>query len=337
MTAQRPEADQSTEPTVDRGADDRGAAQASENVTVPRGTRELPGHIRAALDRVRTASPEGGLTDSAGVPWADRDLSGAGIDGSSNPLHAFDADDGTAPQEWDETMRRLAAQQASEEDAVDVLSRIRVFAAVVPTLAEDSEHVHVHDDGSEHTHHGDKQADVALVTLEAADGRKALPVFTSVPALTAWNPQARPVAVWMPRACLSAVDEGCELVVVDAGAEHTFVVRRPAVWALAQQKTWIPSYRDQELAEEIASVADLVPHLLNLGLAPGTGVAARTASGRVMSGGGAGPELQVVAMPARDADDADRRLMTTTLRMLLADLALLSERADSVEISLRSL
>lgn len=309
---------------------------AEHMVTVPApAARELPGHIRAALDRVRADSPEGGLTDSAGVPWDGRDLAGGGVEGSANPLHAFDTDDGTTDPRWSAVMERLARSEASEEDVTEVLAEIRVFAAVVPALAEESEHGHAHADGTEHVHHGDKQADVALVTLRAPDGRTALPVFTSVPHLTAWNPQARPVAVWMPRACLSAVDEGCELVVVDAGAEHTYAVRRPAVWALAQQKQWTPSYRNQEVADEIAEVADLVPHLLNLGLAPGSGVATRSASGAVMNGGGSGPELRVVAMPARGTDAADARHMSATLRLLLADLPLLAERADSVEIAVR--
>ena len=96
-----------------------------------------------------------------------------------------------------------------------------------------------------------------------------------------------------------------------------------------------PAYRDQEIADEIAEVADLVPNLLNLGLAPGSGVATHTGSGAVMNGGGAGPELQIVAMPTRDADAAGVRLMTATLKTLLADLPLLAERADSVEITVR--
>ena len=42
-----------------------------------------------------------------------------------------------------------------------------------------------------------------------------------------------------------------------------------------------------------------------------------------------------MAMPRGDADAAGVRLMTATLRMLLADLPLLAERADSVEITVR--
>src|SRR5699024_11246075 len=117
-----------------------------------------------------------------------------------------------------------------------VLEKIRVFAAVVPTVAETSSQTHVDDHGHEHTVESDKESDVALVSLTSADGRGALPVFTSIPRLTAWHKDARPVAVWMPRACLSAVDEGNELVVIDPGATLTYVVRRPEDYALAQQQ-----------------------------------------------------------------------------------------------------
>lgn len=292
------------------------------------GGRHLPGHIQAAIQRSLERQHRDGAgrpADSAGVAWEGRDLSGAGVEGSANPLHAFDTDDGTADPAWGPVLDRLAAGQSGEAEVVDALSRMRVFAAVLPTVAEHDEHG------------GDKEADVALVTLKAPDGRTALPVFTSVPALTAWHPEARPVASWMPRACLSAVDEGAELVVVDPAAERTFVVRRPAVWALAQQRAWIPSYQDTELASELASVVDLVPGLERIALMPGAGVASRTASGAVLPGGGSGPELRLVAYPgaslAASGDEAALRLMAATLQQVLGEVKALAERADSVEIT----
>lgn len=306
----------------------------------PDGGKHLPGHIQAALNRNLQRQPPqqqrddaGRPADSAGVAWEGRDLTGGGIDGSANPLHAFDTDDGTADPAWGPVLDRLAAGQAGEPEVVDTLSRMRVFAAVVPTVAEMARDEHGHA-------HGDKEADVAIVTLKAPDGRTALPVFTNVPALTAWHPQARPVATWMPRACLSAVDEGAELVVVDPAAERTFVVRRPAVWALAQQQSWTPSYADEVLAGELAAVVDLVPGLQRVGLAPGSGVASRTAAGAVLPGGGSGPELALVAYPddavtaaARAGDESGLRLMAATLQQVLSEVPVLSERADSVEIS----
>ncbi|VXB13319.1 SseB family protein [Citricoccus sp. K5] len=290
--------------------------------------RHLPGHIQAAIQRNlerQQRDDAGRPADSAGLAWEGRDLSGEGIDGSANPLHAFDTDDGTADPAWGPVLDRLAAGEAGEPAVVDVLSRMRVFAAVVPTVAEHDEHG------------GDKEADVAIVTLKAPDGRTALPVFTNVPALTAWHPQARPVATWMPRACLSAVDEGAELVVVDPAAERTFVVRRPAVWALAQQQDWTPSYADEALAGELASVVGLVPGLERIGLAPGSGVASRTASGAVLPGGGSGPELRLVAYPepalSAAQDEAGLRLMAATLQQVLGEVPSLAEKADSVEIT----
>lgn len=302
--------------------------------------RHLPGHIQAAIDRNlarQHRDDQGRPADSAGVAWEGRDLSGPGIEGSANPLHAFDHDDGTADPAWAAVLGRLAQGEADEAEVVRTLARMRVFAAVVPTVAETSEHEHSgHDHEHGETLHGDKAADVALVSLQSRDGRRALPVFTSVPALTSWNPQARPVAAWMPRACLSAVDEGNELVVVDPGAETTFVVRRPAVWALGQQQDWTPSYQDQSLARAVGSVVDLVPGLERIGLAPGAGVATQTASGQVLPGGGAGPELKIVAFPEPGMDEAGLRLMAATLQQLLGEIPTLAERADSVEITVQT-
>ncbi|MEU3845484.1 SseB family protein [Micrococcus terreus] len=298
--------------------------------------RHLPGHIQAAIDRNlarQHRDDQGRPADSAGMAWEGRDLSGPGIEGSANPLHAFDHDDGTADPAWAAVLGRLAQGEADEADVVRTLSRMRVFAAVVPTVAETSEHEHSgHDHEHGETLHGDKAADVALVSLQSRGGRRALPVFSSVPVLTSWNPQARPVAAWMPRACLSAVDEGNELVVVDPGAETTFVVRRPAVWALGQQQDWTPSYQDPSLARAVGSVVDLVPGLERIGLAPGAGVATQTASGQVLPGGGAGPELKIVAFPEPGMDEAGLRLMAATLQQLLGEIPTLAERADSVEI-----
>ncbi|WP_313815436.1 SseB family protein [Citricoccus sp.] len=305
----------------------------------PDGGKHLPGHIQAAINRNlqrQQRDDAGRPADSAGVAWQGRDLSGGGIDGSANPLHAFDTDDGTADPAWGAVLDRLAAGEAGEPEVVDVLSRMRVFAAVLPTVAEMA---HAHDGHADVHQHGDKESDIALVTLKAPDGRTALPVFTNVPALTSWHPQARPVATWMPRACLSAVDEGAELVVVDPAAERTFVVRRPAVWALAQQQDWTPSYADEALAGELASVVDLVPGLERIGLAPGSGVASRTTSGAVLPGGGSGPELRLVAYPepalTAAQDEAGLRLMAATLQQVLAEVPSLAEKADSVEITVR--
>lgn len=298
---------------------------------------QLPGHIQAAIDRNLARQHRdafGRPADSAGTAWEGRDLSGPGIDGSANPLHAFDTDDGLEDPAWTKVSKDLVNGKADEKDVFKVLEKIRVFAAVVPTVAETSVETIVDRHGHEHTVESDKEADVALISLQAADGRGALPVFTSIPKLTAWHKDARPVAAWMPRACLSAVDEGNELVVIDPGAPLTYVVRRPEVYALAQQHAWTPSYEDVEIAQVLSELTDLVPGLKQLAMAPGRGVGTQTNDGKIVPGGGAGPELALVATPHDPADTVGHKLMLSTLQALIADVEILSQRADTVEIVL---
>ena len=168
--------------------------------------RHLPGHIAAAL------AGAGGTGDSAGQPWAGRSLAG-----DDAKIHNFENDDGTADAGYVAAVRALQAGTGDEAGVVAALATARVFIPIVAQLAEEAETA----DGL----HADKQADMALVTLKAADGRTAMPAFTNAAALSAWHPEARPVAVYAARAALSAVAEGAELLVLDPGCDVTFVVR----------------------------------------------------------------------------------------------------------------
>ncbi|MGP9838140.1 SseB family protein [Arthrobacter sp. 179] len=278
--------------------------------------RHLPGHIEAALLRA------GEATDSAGQSWAGRDLSGGG-----NPLHHFDDDDGTADPGYLEAITALKAGSGTEHMVHEALAHARVFVPVVATLAEGGL--------GDHGFTEDKEADMALVTITAPDGRPALPVFSSVDRLQAWHGQARPVAVYAPRAALSAVAEKAQLLVIDPAAEATFVLRRPAMWALAQQQVWTPSYADETLLPLLQAAADADPAILGITAAPGRGVASRTADGTVMAGGGPGPELRVEVslrsgMARDDVTDTVERLQRT----LGADPEF-GARVDSLELGLQ--
>jgi hypothetical protein len=276
----------------------------------------LPGHIAAAL------AGAGGAVDSAGRPWAGRDLSG-----DAPKIHNFEDDDGTADAGYLAAVAALLAGTGSEAGVVASLATARVFVPVVAQLAEEAEGV----DGL----HADKQADMALVTLTAPDGRTAMPVFTSAAALEAWHPQARPVAVYAARAALSAVSEGAQLLVLDPGSDVTFVVRRPAMWSLAQQRDWTPSYLDGELESALTSLAGTYPVIRRLEIQPGSGMASRTAAGSIMAGGGPGPELRVVLYLEDGLDAAGVQDLVTGLNGRWAQNELFAERVDSIEVSLQ--
>jgi hypothetical protein len=90
----------------------------------------------------------------------------------------------------------------------------------------------------------DKSQELSLVTVEGPDGRTVQPAFSSVDAMRHWNPDARPVPVEGMRVALAAASEGTELVVLDPTSATEFVVRRPALWAMARGQSWVPSDRD---------------------------------------------------------------------------------------------
>lgn len=287
---------------------------SEEPVSPP--ARQLPGHIAAAL------AGAGGATDSAGRPWAGRSLAG-----EDATIHNFEDDDGTADAGYLAAVAALRQGRGDEAGVVASLATARVFIPIVAQLAKEVE--------TSHGLHADKQADMALVTLKAADGRTALPAFTSAAALAAWHPEARPVAVYAARAALSAVAEGAELLVLDPGADVTFVVRRPGVWALAKQHGWTPSYNDPELAGDMGRTAAGFAAVRSIELLPGRGVAATAADGSVVPGGGAGPELQVVLYLEDGLDAAGVQELVSGLQSEWSRNVLFGERVDSLEVKLR--
>lgn len=283
--------------------------------------RQLPAHIAAAL--------AGNTADSAGRAWAGRDLSGP-----ENPLHAFDDDDGAADRGLADAVAGLLAapgrsmdQPGARERAVfAALTTARVFIPIVARLSAAGE-------GTSGLQ-ADKEAEMALVTLSAPDGRKALPVFSSTAALTLWHPEARPVAAYAARAALAAAAEDAELMVLDPGAELTVVIRRPAVWALARQTDWTPSYEDTALASLVGTAAREERDVLSVALRPAAGVLTRAADGSIASGGGPGPELRMDLQLRAGLSPAEVRDAVASFRGRLLGLADFVERVDSLDIKL---
>lgn len=293
-----------------------GRHSAHEPELNQREKRDLPGHIAAAL------AGAGGATDSAGQPWAGRSLTG-----DDAKIHNFEDDDGTADAGYLAAIAALIDGTGGEAEVVASLATARVFVPVVTQLAEEAEGV----DGL----HADKQADMALVTLKAPDGRTAMPVFTSAAALEAWHPQARPVAVYAARAALSAVSEGAQLLVLDPGSQFAFVVRRPAMWALAQQKDWTPSYLDDQLETALVSTISAFTAVRRLETHPGGGVASLTADGRQVLGGGPGPELRVVLFLEDGLDAGAVQALVAQLNDAWARMDSFAEGVDSMEVKLQ--
>ncbi|GIG38573.1 SseB family protein [Cellulomonas phragmiteti] len=167
------------------------------------------------------------------------------------PSSPFAGDDGSADPALTGVLARYAGGDAALAEVVAALAPTRVL---VPVLAELEAADVVEHDGQAHT--VDKEASAGIVALRTPDGRTALPVFTGVDAMTRWRADARPVPTAVPRAALSAVAEGWEVLVLDPAGPVTVALPRTAVYALAQGLAWEPAVRDGEVADDVrAAVA----------------------------------------------------------------------------------
>ncbi|TFD26777.1 SseB family protein [Cryobacterium cryoconiti] len=247
--------------------------------------------------------PGGG--DSAGQPWAGRTFSPS--------LHSDD--DGLAPEFLLEALHRFHSREAGEETVVDALRTARLLIPLVTALG---------DSGT--TDAGlvvDKTQELSIITVAGPDGRTVLPVFSSVAAMSAWNTQARPVPSDGIRVALAAAQDDTDLVVLDPTAPTEFVVRRPALWAIAQSLPWTPSYASRPVAEAFAESVASELSVLGVELAPGD-PAARLA----------GPEL-VVRLELVDGltrTELDATLARLAARWSASDL--IATQVDSLTVQL---
>ncbi len=171
--------------------------------------------------------------DSAGQPWKGRSF------GDDSNAHA--SDDGSAPQHLIEALARFHAGAGGEADVVDAFRTARLL---IPLVAHAGD-VGVGPSGQK----VDKTQELSIVTVEGPDGRNVLPVFSSVQAMSAWNPVARPVPADGIRVALAAASEQTDLVVLDPTSETEFAVRRPALWAIAQSQSWQPGYENPDVLD----------------------------------------------------------------------------------------
>lgn len=281
------------------------------------GKRQLPSHIAAQL------ASAGRETDTGGQPWAGRNLG----EGTSH-THQFPDDTGDADAHLEQVLQAFGSGVAGEAEVVSALKGTRVFAAVVAQLSQ----AHITEDGLV----SDKESDMALVSIQAPDGRKALPVFTTTVGLTRWHEQARPVAADIRKTALSAVEDENQMLVFNPGADVTFVVRRPALWALAKDEVWVPSYADAQVAQELSALAADIPSILQVRASRGDGVNTAHRNGTVLDGGGLGPELKITLVLAPGLDREGLNTVVGAYQQKLASSQVVSEKVDSVQMALAS-
>jgi len=182
--------------------------------------------------------------DSAGHTWTGRSLKSTGFDGD---VGAADSD--------------LLAALEDRRDETTLMRAVADARLLVPVVAAPSD---LDDSGElmvEKFAHN-SATDMAVVTLTSPDGQRALLVFSSLAALSAWDATARPSPVTSSRAAQAAVSERCDVMLMDLGSGHDRLLRPSMVWALAQQRDWLPAHSDpfvaQTLSRATADDADVI-------------------------------------------------------------------------------
>ncbi len=193
--------------------------------------------------------PGAQATDSAGLTWGGRDLSPSG----------FESDSGEA----DAPLRDVLADGAADESAL--MAAVARARFLVPVVAEP---VETDDSGPLLT---DTRVDMAAVTLVGPDGQRALPVFSGLDSLAAWDGAARPVPVTASRMAEAAISESCDVIVVDVAGPASRVLRPSMVWALAQRRSWQPAAADPFVARSVSAATQAEGELTAYTLADGPG------------------------------------------------------------------
>jgi SseB protein N-terminal domain len=104
-------------------------------------------------------------------------------------------------------------------------------------------------------HQVEKGSAMATVTIRSARGALALPVFTSVATLTAWDRNARPVAVVAQQAAAAALAEGADVLLLDAAGPIRVALPGAAVSALAESRPWCPPWQDADVEAAVGRIA----------------------------------------------------------------------------------
>ncbi len=267
----------------------------------------------------------GGPSDSAGFPWAGRTF--------DHHDTAFADDDGRASEQVTALIRavrdaadaaRTAASAAEYWSAVSRVAQaqseaIAGFAAerfLVPMLAEAGELGRTPDGRAV-----EKSQELSIVSVAAPDGRRVLPVFTSVETLRRWNPEARPIPVPGSQAALAAAQDGTELIIIDPGTpEREFGVRRTALEALALGERVLPAWADAAVQEEFRELGAADPRIAALWIAPGE------LENRLLQ-----PEVTVMLRMSESVGDAHREVLQA-LQTRIAASEIVARRVDSLTL-----
>ncbi|MEU0809857.1 SseB family protein [Streptomyces sp. NPDC005970] len=186
------------------------------------------------------------------------------------PDPGFSGDDGSADPRLTAALAAWADDPSTEPEVLGALTGARLLVPVVAILGEVEE---VEYKGREASVEGgggrragglrrEKTSDMAVPTLQAPDGRRALPAFTSMETLARWRADARPVAVPLRQALEAAAHEKADTVVLDLAGPVPYQLTGPALLALAEGRTSADPLADPAVGAALRTVLAAEPGVL---------------------------------------------------------------------------
>ncbi|MFC4496811.1 SseB family protein [Streptomyces ovatisporus] len=227
------------------------------------------------------------------------------------PDPGFADDTGAADPALAEALAAWNAERTgpdAEQRVLRALQEARLLVPVVAVLGESET-----DDAGLRR---EKTSDMAVPTLTAPGGRRALPAFTSTAALSRWREDARPVAVRLHQALQALAHENADTLVLDLAGPVTYQLTGPALRALAEGRTRVRPARDPDVAAALRAVLAAEPDVAGAHLLPG--------------GEDSDATLALALTPHADAAATARRLSSA----LAADETLRARLVRGLELAL---
>ncbi len=166
----------------------------------------------------------------------------------------FRSDDGSADPQVAAALAAFAAGRGGEHAALTALADSRLLVPVLAALTTaTAQPAGPQDAAGRQDSAAEKASDMALPALVGADGRHAVPAFTSLAALTRWQAAARPVPTEAGLVWRAAVAESCA-VVIDIAGPVPLAVEGARLTALARGQAPPWPHEDPDILHAVAAV-----------------------------------------------------------------------------------
>ena len=181
----------------------------------------------------------------------------------------FRDDDGSAGPLTAAALAAFGTGTGSEHAALTSLARSRLLVPVVAVAGDGPEESaapgHLAD---REEPRGEKHSEMSLPTLVGRDGRRAVPAFTCLDALSRWRPGARPVPTAADDVWRAAVADSCA-VVVDIAGPVPLAVDGARLAALASGEPVPLPHQDPDVLAAVRAAAGAQAAITGFSLAPG--------------------------------------------------------------------